>query len=72
VLKWGSLHGGGALPLGGAVVVVDKVGAAQVVHLLLPARGQRGQQLLGPRCAWVTGVLPALTHREVQQSHVAQ
>ena len=60
----GCLHVGGTLPLCGAVVVVDEVGAAQVVHLLLPSRGQRGQQLLGSLGPRVTGVLPALMDEE--------
>ena len=47
--------------------MVDEVGAAQVVHLLLPARGQRGHQLLGPLVPLLAGLLPALT---VQETHV--
>lgn len=41
------VHVGGPFPLCAAVVVVDIVGASQVVHLLLPAWGQWRKQLLG-------------------------
>lgn len=71
MLRDENLHGGGPLPLGGAVVVVDKVGAAQVVHLLLPARRQGRQQLLGPLGPRVAGVLPALMQPGVERSHKA-
>ena len=57
-----NIHGAGTFPLCSAFVVVDVVGAPEVVHLLLPARGQRGQQLLGPLGARVgrVGHLPPL------------
>lgn len=54
------VHVGGPFPLCGAVVVVDVIGASQVVHLLLPAWRQRRQQLLRPLGTGVGGLVPAL------------
>lgn len=60
-------HEAGPVPLRGPVVVVDVVSAAQVVHLLLPAGGQRGRrQLLLPLRRAVAGIhhVPAVLGNE--------
>lgn len=60
MLTESDIHVGGPFPLGGAVVVVDIVGASQVVHLLLPAWRQWRQQLLRPLRTRVCRLVPAL------------
>lgn len=60
MLTESDIHVGGPFPLRGAVVVVDIVGASQVVHLLLPAWRQRRQQLLRPLRTRVCRLVPAL------------
>ena len=50
--------------------MVDEVGAAQVVHLLLPAGGQGRHQLLGPLVPLFTGLLPALMDQEPHMEQI--
>lgn len=57
------IHVGGPFPLCRAVVVVDIVRASQVVHLLFPAWGQWGQQLLRSLGARVRRLIPSLKEK---------
>ena len=52
-----NIHGAGTFTLSSTIVVVDVVGVPEALHLLLSAREQLGQQLLGPPAARVGRVV---------------